>query len=55
MIWEVPAFVEIKMDSEIGAYQDDFKNLPEALTPLAPLAPPSVGGRIKVRDVFHET
>jgi len=24
MIWETPAFVEIKMDAEIGSYQDDF-------------------------------
>jgi coenzyme PQQ precursor peptide PqqA len=22
--WEAPAFVEIKMDAEINAYQDDF-------------------------------
>jgi hypothetical protein len=24
MIWEAPAFVEIKMDAEINSYQDDF-------------------------------
>lgn len=24
MAWERPAFVEIKMDAEINAYQDDF-------------------------------
>ncbi len=24
MIWETPAFVEIKMDAEINSYQDDF-------------------------------
>jgi len=24
MAWEAPAFVEIKMDAEINAYQDDF-------------------------------
>lgn len=24
MIWETPAFVEIRMDAEIGSYQDDF-------------------------------
>jgi coenzyme PQQ precursor peptide PqqA len=24
MTWETPAFVEIKMDAEINAYQDDF-------------------------------
>lgn len=30
MTWEVPSFVEIKMDSEIGSYQDDFLKLPDA-------------------------
>ena len=24
MTWEVPAFVEVKMDAEINSYQDDF-------------------------------
>ncbi len=24
MRWETPVFVEIKMDAEINAYQDDF-------------------------------
>ena len=24
MIWETPAFFEIKMDAEINAYQEDF-------------------------------
>jgi hypothetical protein len=24
MAWEMPAFIEIKMDAEINAYQDDF-------------------------------
>jgi len=24
MVWETPAFEEIKMDAEINAYQDDF-------------------------------
>jgi coenzyme PQQ precursor peptide PqqA len=24
MVWQTPAFVEIKMDAEINAYQDDF-------------------------------
>ncbi|MGH7408739.1 MAG: pyrroloquinoline quinone precursor peptide PqqA [Candidatus Methylomirabilales bacterium] len=24
MAWETPAFVEIKMDAEINAYQDDY-------------------------------
>ena len=30
MDWEIPSFVEVKMDSEINSYQDDFKDLPEA-------------------------
>ena len=29
MDWEIPSFVEVKMDSEINSYQDDFKDLPE--------------------------
>jgi hypothetical protein len=24
MTWETPTFVEIRMDAEIGSYQDDF-------------------------------
>jgi hypothetical protein len=24
MIWEVPAFIEIEMNAEIGSYQEDF-------------------------------
>lgn len=24
MIWESPSFVEMRMDAEIGSYQDDF-------------------------------
>ncbi len=24
MTWQTPAFVEVKMDAEINAYQDDF-------------------------------
>jgi hypothetical protein len=24
MIWETPSFVELRMDAEIGSYQDDF-------------------------------
>jgi coenzyme PQQ precursor peptide PqqA len=24
MTWETPAFVEVKMDAEINAYQEDF-------------------------------
>ena len=30
MKWEVPSFAEIKMDSEIGSYQDDFGDVPDA-------------------------
>ena len=24
MVWQTPAFIEIKMDAEINSYQDDF-------------------------------
>ena len=24
MVWQTPAFVEVKMDAEINAYQEDF-------------------------------
>jgi len=33
MDWEAPAFVEVKMDSEINSYQDDFKENPEPQEP----------------------
>jgi len=23
-LWETPSFIEIRMDAEIGSYQDDF-------------------------------
>jgi hypothetical protein len=26
LLWEAPTFVEIRMDAEIGSYQDDFDN-----------------------------
>ncbi len=29
MPWEAPSFVEVKMDAEIGSYQDDFENVPD--------------------------
>ena len=32
MIWETPKFAELKMDAEIGSYQDDFdpsRDMPE--------------------------
>lgn len=33
MRWETPSFVEIKMDAEIGGYQDDLGDPPD-LVPL---------------------
>jgi hypothetical protein len=27
MNWEAPSFVEVKMDAEIGSYQDDFSDI----------------------------
>ncbi len=27
MNWEAPSFVEVKMDAEINAYQDDFGDI----------------------------
>ena len=29
MKWESPVFLEVKMDAEIGSYQDDFVNVPD--------------------------
>ncbi|GKS56827.1 hypothetical protein YTPLAS18_03540 [Nitrospira sp.] len=29
MQWEYPSFVEIRMDAEIGSYQDEFQNPPD--------------------------
>jgi len=29
MNWEAPLFEEVKMDSEINSYQDDFKESPD--------------------------
>lgn len=39
MNWERPSFVEVKMDSEINSYQDDFRdgldaNEPSRATPI---------------------
>jgi len=39
MDWETPAFVEIKMDAEISAYQEDGDAPPVAPTPTRPTAP----------------
>lgn len=25
-VWETPSFVEIRMDAEVGSYQDDFES-----------------------------
>ena len=29
MNWEAPSCVEVNMDAEIGAYQDDFGDVPD--------------------------
>lgn len=29
MNWEMPSFVEVKMDAEINSYQDDFRDSPD--------------------------
>jgi hypothetical protein len=29
MTWEAPTFVELRMDAEIGSYQDDFDREPD--------------------------
>lgn len=29
MRWETPSFIDIKMDAEIGGYQDDFDDPPD--------------------------
>jgi hypothetical protein len=41
MSYEKPDFVEIKMDAEIGSYQNDFdpSRDPSFATPAAPSAP----------------
>lgn len=33
MKWEAPSLVEVKMDSEINSYQDDFRDDPDAKEP----------------------
>jgi len=33
MNWETPSFVEVKMDAEINAYQDDFADIPNVQEP----------------------
>lgn len=41
MGWDVPSFVEIKMDAEIGAYQDDFGTSPDVLPAAKPVTVPT--------------
>jgi len=41
MKWETPSFVELKMDSEINSYQDDFRENIDAKEP--PQSTPSSG------------
>ena len=38
MSWEAPSFVEIKMDAEINAYQDDFADVPDVQAPSPVMA-----------------
>ena len=33
MNWEKPSFMEVKMDAEISAYQDDFEDVPDVQEP----------------------
>jgi hypothetical protein len=33
MKWEPPSFMEIKMDAEINAYQDDFADISDVQEP----------------------
>jgi hypothetical protein len=35
MDWEVPSFVEVKMDAEINSYQDDLADIPDVKEPSA--------------------
>jgi hypothetical protein len=35
MDWEVPSFVELKMDAEINSYQDDLADIPDIKEPSA--------------------
>lgn len=43
MAWETPSFVEVKMDAEIGSYQDDLEDIPDIRekSAEAPIATPS--------------
>jgi hypothetical protein len=34
--WQTPTFVELRMDAEIGSYQDDFERDREAPAFVAP-------------------
>ena len=33
MKWETPSFVEVKMDAEVNAYQDDLADIPDIKDP----------------------
>ena len=37
MKWEFPVFIEVKMDAEIGSYQDDFEHVPNVTEHLKPV------------------
>jgi hypothetical protein len=39
MVWETPELVEIKMDAEISAYQEDTDGGPLGRDPMKPLPP----------------
>jgi hypothetical protein len=40
MSWEKPSFVELEMNAEIGAYQNDFADEREWVAPEAPAVEP---------------
>jgi hypothetical protein len=42
MNWDRPSFVEIKMDSEINSYQDDFQDIPDEKSEIISSITPSV-------------
>ncbi len=44
MKWDTPSYVEIKMDAEIGSYQED-PDFPEFVEPFAGLQAPAVAAQ----------
>ena len=46
--WEPPVFLDVKMDAEIGAYQDDFENVPDVTEDMKP-----VGTQIDTASQVH--